>query len=54
MVEIGPREKALAVRLAGLREGTNDKTLIAAAVGKLLRLGLAALLEKGALDAKTK
>jgi len=47
-IEVGAKEKLVAARFAGLKEGTNDKVAIGVALGKLLRLGLVALLhEKG-------
>ena len=53
-IDVRPQEKVLATKFAGLAEGTTDKAAIAAAIGRLLRLGLIALLEKGTLDAKAK
>ena len=50
-IEVGAKEKALAVRFAGLKEGTNDKAAIAVALGKLLRLGLVALLHEEGIAA---
>jgi hypothetical protein len=51
-IDVRPQEKVLATKFAGLAEGTTDKAAIAAAIGRLLRLGLIALLEKGMIDAE--
>jgi hypothetical protein len=48
-IEAGPREYDLAVEYGGLREGQiADKAAIAAALGRLLRRALVALLREGA------
>ena len=45
-IEVGQREFDLMVRFAGLREDqTTNKTAVTAAIGRLLRLGLGALLD---------
>jgi len=48
-IEAGPREYDLAVRYAGLREDQiANKAAVAAAIGRLLRRGLVALLREDA------
>jgi hypothetical protein len=47
-IEAGPSEYDLAVRFAGLREDRiSDKAAVSAAIGRLLRKALAALLREG-------
>ena len=46
-IEAGPREYDLVIRYAGLRESqTSDKSAVAAALGRLLRAGLVALIHE--------
>jgi hypothetical protein len=46
-IEVGPREYDLAVQYGGLRENqTGDKVAVAAALGRLLRRSIVALLRE--------